>query len=209
MNYLPQERQAQMGGEGKNPTLENNPILCAAFPMEREFAVDLADLWKHVALIPRGCIDLPIMSFHLTMIDLGSVRQKYVNTAIEGIECRIKELPNCEFRFNSFRVLASRTVAQKSYIAAVAWVKEDDAWNAFHRRLRKSLQEMLAPQLDDRPWTPHVSIAKFLQSETEAVQINQVFVYPYRWQPKTVSIYCKETPTSTNKIIRTYPLPPA
>lgn len=194
-----------MGGEGKQAVsapMEANPILYVAFPVQLAFAEQLSRLWSAVELRPSDCKPKSPLHMHLTLLYLGEIRQRYVNSTIEGIEYRLKELPTGTFRFNRFHSFPSRN---KSYIVAAADVDEQERWDAFLHKARRGFRDILAPHLDDRPWAPHVSVATFPNALSGSFSMNAPFL-ECSWKPPQIAIYRKDSPDGSGYQLHSYEL---
>ena len=122
----------------------------------------IQEAWSIVPDFPSGCRLIDPKNWHFTLAFLDQVDDDNREPLIHLIEQAIENPPKGSFSFNAFETFPGK---HPSYLIARAVAAERESWHAFIGRLR-DLVSVAAPNIDRKPWVPHVTIARAKKKET-------------------------------------------
>lgn len=148
----------------------------------------LHGLWSEVEF-PWGdeCRAIERSKWHFTLAFLGEVEPASRSALEMLMEKAIEKPPRGHFTFSGFQAFPSRN---PTYIIARALPEPEKDWNIFIERLR-DLVSVAAPNVDRKPWIPHVSLAR-ARKGTTLPQWSQE-IKPFQWKPTELTLVRSES----------------
>lgn len=181
--------------------MEPCPIVIIAFPLLDSALADLRRQWESLTHLPTSLATKPWDNRSLTLSYLDQVRSEDIPAILVSLSLRIHEMPKPEFHFQRLEPFYS---SPRSYVVASAEAAEAREWSICLRQLRTKLRHELAPLIDDRPWSPHVTIAA-IEGSPSMRDLNLPLT-PITWRPRTLAVYRKNSRGENGHIIRTFEL---
>ncbi len=122
----------------------------------RAFRDEIQAAWKTVDTSSLDTRPIEPEKWHFTLAFLDDVEPEHLDALKLLIQRAIEDRPEGKFTFTHFESFPRKN---PSYIVARADAEPQDKWNTFIQQLRE-LVSVAAPNVDRKPWIPHVSIAR-------------------------------------------------
>lgn len=120
--------------------------------------------------------------WHFTLAFLGEVTPENLEPLKVLIETAVERSPKGSFSFANFETFPSKN---PSYVVARAFAEPANEWNAYIERLR-DMVSVAAPDVDRKPWIPHVSIARVKKNSSFPVWSEPI--EPFEWVPGELTL---------------------
>lgn len=124
--------------------------------------------------------------WHFTLAFLGEVSPENIEALNILIEKAVERSPKGSFSFTHFETFPSKN---PSYVVARAFASPATEWNAYIERLR-DLVSVAAPDVDRKPWIPHVSISRVKKNSSLPVWSEPI--EPFEWVPGELTLVKSE-----------------
>lgn len=136
---------------------------------------------------------LPPVNWHLTLAFLDEVAEDKVSTVSALLADCAKKPPKGAFLIDRFETFPRK---KPTRVAARANPVDPESWRAFANRVR-DYASLVAPNLDRKPWSPHVSIGRALKRTTLPAWNRTIT--EYAWVPETFQLV-KSTLTADGSV---------
>lgn len=156
--------------------------LFIGLPLSEDLRRRLELTWNGVRDVPDGCRSIDPQNWHVTVAFLGNTPDENLDALKVLFDKAVKNPPKGAFFLHEFRTFPPK---HPSYIVAHAVPEYHAEWKKFIDNLREMLS-LVAPQIDRKPWVPHISIARAkkrtaLPSWSEPIE-------PILWRPERMAI---------------------
>ena len=176
--------------------------LFIGIPLSPELRQHLIQAWGKLSEQPGRYRPTPPENWHLTLSFLDEVTEPKVQTLAELIAQGTEKTPQGALLINRFETFPAK---RPTHVTARAQPEQPETWKNFVAQLR-DFASLAAPDIDRKPWTPHVSIGR---AEKGVVLPEwQRGIETFAWRP-TEFCLVKSTLTahgSAYECLYTYPL---
>lgn len=159
---------------------------------------DVRDKIHHARLrapeFPNGCREIEPANWHFTLAFLDKVDDDNLEPLVHLIEQAIENPPKGSFSFTAFDSFPSK---HPTYLIARAEANPRESWHSFIHRLRDVIS-VAAPNVDRKPWVPHVTIARSKKGKL-LPKWNAQFDKDVEWKPQELTLI-KSTPTQNGSV---------
>lgn len=158
-----------------------------------EIRTHLTDMWTTLSERPRGVRDESPQNLHLTVAFLGEVEQSKIQI-LSALIARATERPPR----GSFSVEGFETFPRKNPTLVIANINREDGvpWKPYIEKLR-DMVSVVAPQVDRKPWIPHITIAR--SNKSTALPVWSHSFKRITWQPTELSLIMSESTKNGSK----------
>lgn len=146
----------------------------------------LEKAWSEVTAKPTDLRPIENDKWHFTLAFLGDVPEVNIEALKILIEKSLDKAPHGSFTFTNFETFPSKN---PSYVIARAHADPQDQWLSFIESLR-DLVSVAAPEMDRKPWIPHVSIGR--AKKGGALPIWNEPIHSFEWVPKELTLVKSE-----------------
>jgi 2'-5' RNA ligase len=129
-----------------------------------------------------NCRPIEPENWHFTLAFLGEVPEQNLDALIHLIEKAVERPPKGSFSFSSFENFPKK---HPSYLIAKAMTEPINEWTIFIERLR-DMVSVAAPNMDRKPWIPHVTIARAKKRRLIPKWNNEI--EKFSWTPKGMTL---------------------
>jgi RNA 2',3'-cyclic 3'-phosphodiesterase len=144
----------------------------------------IQDAWTRVRTCPTNIRPIDPMNWHFTLAFLGDVNEANVMALDALISKAAERPPHGFFSFTGFETFPTK---HPSYVVVRAMPEPAGEWVSFIERLR-DLVSVAAPNVDRKPWVPHVSIARSKRGTLLPPNWRDEFGHPFDWQPTDMTL---------------------
>jgi 2'-5' RNA ligase len=146
----------------------------------------LARQWTTLSDRPSRLREVESEYWHVTLAFLGDVSAEQ-RPALEQLLSASLERPP----LGSFSLIGIETFPHKGPTTVVARLNplEMGSWNTFVERMR-DMVSVVAPQVDRKPWIPHVTIARAKKGSQLPAWSHPID--ELRWQPTSIALILSE-----------------
>ena len=133
--------------------------LFIGLPLPKEVQQRLSDAKARVVQSPTGTRPIDPKNWHVTVAFLGRVNPIDLDALKTLFANATEHPPGGSFFIHEFRTFPPR---HASYVVAHAVPERLLEWKTYILRLR-DMVSLVAPQVDRKPWIPHISIERAVQ----------------------------------------------
>ncbi|MFH1838805.1 MAG: RNA 2',3'-cyclic phosphodiesterase [Patescibacteria group bacterium] len=154
--------------------------LFIAIKIPSEIKEHLVKAWGLVENYPTNCRQVNPQNWHFTLAFLGSVDESRLEPLNKLLQKAVRNPPKSGFLLTDFQTFPPK---HPHYIITRAKSDDQEEWIRFINRMR-DLLSVAAPDIDRKPWIPHITIARAKKS-----RILSTWTHPFQpieWSPKEV-----------------------
>ncbi len=151
-------------------------------PLSESMQGTLKQAWNNASENPAGKRPMRSSLWHVTLAFLGEVDPSAIDPLAELVSKTATHPPKGGFSIDRFETFPKKKPAR---IVAHAVPEHVDSWRHFVHHLR-DMASIVAPQIDRKPWIPHISITRALK-KNYLQPWNESFD-PISWKPSELAI---------------------
>ncbi len=156
--------------------------LFIGLPLQEEVRRHLESKTEQLHTRYEDCRFISPENWHVTIAFLGNVEDENFEALKTLFKNATQEPPRGPFFIHEFRTFPPK---HPSYVVAHAVPKNHADWKAYVSTLR-DMVSLVAPQVDRKPWVPHISIARSKHRAPLARWSEPI--EPLIWTPQHISI---------------------
>lgn len=157
--------------------------LFVGIPVPAELRQQIQVVWEQVSQKPFHCRMIDPKLWHLTLAFLGDIDERMVPNLSDLIATSMTTPPEGHFVLSHFQSFPAR---RPTLLVASAEVEQHKAWNRSVEKLR-DLLSVMAPQVDRKPWHPHITIGRS-KKRTQKLPSWQTMFEPLPWKPEGIAL---------------------
>ncbi|MBP9869648.1 RNA 2',3'-cyclic phosphodiesterase [Patescibacteria group bacterium] len=155
--------------------------LFIGLPIPTALQNQLERAWEGSPNHPAGKMMKPTL-WHVTLAFLDEVPEERLSDLIEIVRRSLESPPAGDFSITGFETFPKR---KPSRIVARVEPEDYKAWEKYALGLRDMLS-LVAPNVDRKPWMPHISITRSLKGTTFPNW--EITTGPLKWTPSEVAV---------------------
>lgn len=157
--------------------------LFIGMPLNQGLRTHLEQVWSGVDCGNMNLRQIPPANWHVTLAFLDEIKEDKIETIAELMAQAAGNSPRGAFIVDRLEGFPKKKPVR---IAAHATLVDAESWKDFVQRIR-DFASIIAPELDRKPWTPHISIAKAQKgTHLKPMGCNMT---EYAWVPEEFVLY--------------------
>ncbi|MBI5654671.1 RNA 2',3'-cyclic phosphodiesterase [Candidatus Uhrbacteria bacterium] len=157
--------------------------LFIGIPLNPALSTHLQQVWSGIDSLPTNLRQIPPANWHVTLAFLDEIDEDKVETLAELLAQATDKTPRGAFLVDRLEAFPRKKPVK---ITAHASLVDPESWRSFVQRIR-DFASIVAPHLDRKPWTPHISIAK-AQKGMHLKPFSREFT-EFAWIPEEFVLY--------------------
>ncbi|MFA5185477.1 MAG: RNA 2',3'-cyclic phosphodiesterase [Patescibacteria group bacterium] len=133
--------------------------LFIGIPLNQGLTTHLQQVWSGVDSGSLNLRQIPPANWHVTLAFLDEIGEDKIETLAELLAQATGSPPRGALIVDRLEAFPKKKPVK---IVAHATLVDPESWRDFVQRIR-DFASIVAPELDRKPWTPHISIAKAIK----------------------------------------------